>query len=134
MSTTPEYIVWAGMKARCCYARHKAYADYGGRGIKVCDRWLNSFENFFQDMGERPSTKYSIERLDNDGDYSPTNCHWALKAAQSINRSDNRLLTYEGKTLTVSQWADELGISHGVLRQRLSRGWSIERTLSQPVA
>ncbi len=81
-----EYRIWSGIKARCLNENSSAYASYGGRGITMCDRWHDSFENFLADMGTRPSSKHSVDRIDNDGDYSPTNCHWATATEQARNK------------------------------------------------
>lgn len=88
---SPEYATWKGIKRRCSAPRCKDYKDYGGRGIRVCDRWLNSFENFLADMGRKPSPKHSIDRADNDGNYEPGNCRWATPSEQSKNRRPYKL-------------------------------------------
>jgi hypothetical protein len=88
LSYTSEYDCWVNMKDRCLNSKHKAYKYYGGRGIKVCDRWLNSFENFILDMGKKPAPELSLERIENDGNYEPGNCRWATSKEQRLNRSD----------------------------------------------
>jgi hypothetical protein len=129
---TPEYAAYNAMKSRCNNPKHHAYARYGGRGIRICDRWLESFENFFADMGFRPSTKHSLDRKNNDGNYSPENCRWATDLEQTNNQSTNHLLTFEGKTQTITQWAREAGLDESVLRMRISGGWSVQRALTTP--
>lgn len=133
LSHIPEYLVWKSMKARCLSPAASGYRNYGGRGIALCGRWL-SFEKFIEDMGRRPGDEYSIERINNDGNYEPSNCRWATKREQANNRRGNRLLTLKGKTLTLQQWADSLGISAGTLDTRLRLGWTLERALLEPVA
>ena len=116
------------MKDRCYNVRSQRYHTHGGRGIKVCDRWLESYENFVSDMGIKPDG-YSLDRIDNDGDYSPDNCRWATPKEQALNRRTNVYITYNGDTLTISQWAEILGISFNALCKRLAR-WTIEEALS----
>lgn len=93
---TLEYNSWAGLKHRCLNKSHKDYKNYGAKGIKVCDRWVNSFENFLSDMGYRPSPSHSIDRIDNNGDYTPENCRWATKTEQVINRNPYNKLGISG--------------------------------------
>ena len=88
MSYTPEYQAWENMYTRCTNPKHASYKNYGGRGIKICDRWRNSFENFYEDMGKKPSNRYSLDRIDNDGDYEPGNCRWATFKTQIDNRRE----------------------------------------------
>ena len=123
MSDSSEYTSWEGMKRRCFNPNHKRYSDWGGRGITVCDRWKNSFENFFADMGLKPTSKHSIDRIDNDGDYCPDNCRWATKEQQVNNRKNNRLITIDGVTLNVKQWEKEKGFKTNVITKRLINGW-----------
>lgn len=101
---TPEHIVWLGMLDRCRNTNHPAYPRYGGRGIKVCDQWSNSFPNFLEDMGERPSLSHTLDRIDNDGNYEPENCRWATKKEQANNRRKNVTLNVGGTVLTVSEF------------------------------
>jgi len=103
---TKEYQTWAGMKDRCYNPKAEKYDRYGGRGIKVCERWLLSFENFFADMGKAPSKSHSLDRFpNNDGDYEPGNCRWATIEEQARNRSNNILITINGETLCAAEWA-----------------------------
>jgi hypothetical protein len=130
---SPEYQIWCGMIGRCYNEKREQYPDYGGRGIIVCDRWL-SFENFYADMGSRPSLEHSVDRKDNGGNYCPENCYWATKVQQNNNTRRNRFLTHNGKTQTVSQWAREIGISITTLHQRIFIcKWTVEKALTTPV-
>lgn len=133
LSSLPEYRIWKGMKRRCYRPKSRGYAGYGGRGIKVCDRWRESFENFLEDMGERPSTEYSIDRIDSDGDYEPGNCRWATRSEQSRNRNDNRILEFNGERMCLLDWARRYGMKKGTLHSRLSKGWTLRDALTQPV-
>ena len=130
---TVEYRIWAGMKTRCLNPKHPWFHRYGGRGIKICQRWLDSYENFLADMGRRPSPRHTLERKDNDGPYSPENVIWATRKTNSRNRSNTHWLTFQGVTLSVTTWAERTGISRVVLFRRLYKDWSVERTLTQPV-
>jgi len=116
----PMYAVWYGMIGRCHRPARKDYARYGGRGIKVCDRWFNSFEAFTEDMGERPEGM-SVERIDNDKGYSPDNCKWATPKEQANNRHDNNYVKYKGKYITVSGLAEQFNIHPATLWQRIFR-------------
>lgn len=125
--------IWFGMKQRCNNPKHEAYARYGGRGIKICERW-ESFQNFMEDMGPRPGPEYSIERLNNDLGYEPSNCKWATRTEQSRNTRNNRRLTYNGETLCVSEWAERFGLHHNRITKRLESGWSVEEALTTPAS
>jgi hypothetical protein len=129
---TPEHATWAAMIQRCTNPKAPHYERYGGRGIAVCERWL-VFENFFADMGKRPSPKHSIDRKDNDGNYEPDNCRWATKLEQMRNTSVTRYLTHNGQTRPIGDWADEVGIAVRAIAKRLRRGWSIADALSKPL-
>lgn len=127
MSQTRIYRAWSGMLTRCANPNSSRYADYGGRGIKVCQRW-RKFEDFLADMGERPPGM-SLDRIDNDGDYEPRNCRWATNEQQSSNARSNNWLTCDGRTMTVSQWSREVGITDNCIRKRIQKGWEAERAI-----
>lgn len=132
MASTPEYHAWANMRSRCVNTSDKAYANYGGRGIFVCDRWLDSFENFYADMGKRPSARHSLDRIDNDGPYAPENCRWATKKKQQSNRRNNIFITHGGETMTLAEWAVITGISDETIRYRIKAGYSDDRIFERP--
>ena len=124
MTKTPEYRAWIDMKNRCFNPNHKRYSDYGGRGIAVCDRWLN-FKNFIEDIGSRPTAKHSLNRIDNDSDYCPDNCKWSTRVEQENNKRSNKpLITIGNETKTIAQWAKKMSISYQVIRDRLKLKWS----------
>lgn len=129
----PELFVWRDMNRRCSSSSRSDFAHYGGRGIKVCDRWRESFENFLADMGHRPSPKHSIDSIDNDGNYEPGNCRWATQKEQTRNFCRNRLITARGKTQCQAAWAEELGVSSVLINQRLDKlGWTEEEAVTVP--
>lgn len=127
---TPEYQTWKRIRSRCYSPKCERYPNYGGRGIRMCQRWLESFEAFLEDMGHRPPDKTSIERLNVDGHYEPGNCVWATDHTQARNRTDNVHLTYKGRTQVLLDWAVELDMCKGVIKRRLQKGWSVEDALS----
>lgn len=129
MHGTSTYNTWASMMQRCSNPRARFYSRYGGRGISVCGRWT-SFENFYADMGPRPSTKHSIDRVDNDGNYEPGNCRWATRFEQARNRGNNHRLTLGGETMTMTEWAERTGLNCPTIRRRLKLGWSTEDALT----
>lgn len=120
------------MLARCENPKHPDFHSYGGRGIKVCDRWRESFASFCEDMGTPPTPKHSLDRIDTDGHYEPSNCRWATTKDQARNTRRNRLLTFQGDTMCVVEWAERTGIRAGIINQRLALGWTTERALSEP--
>jgi hypothetical protein len=120
------------MKTRCLNKSSAFYAEYGGRGISICDRWMNSFESFLVDMGPKPEGM-SIERINNDAGYSPENCEWASKKTQARNRRGRRMLTVGGVTKTMAEWAEEHGISLRTVWERCNLGWSEEAAVTTPV-
>lgn len=131
---TPEFRAWDSMLQRCYSQADKEYHNYGGRGIRVCDRWRDSFSNFFADMGPRPSTKHSVDRFpDRDGDYAPGNCRWATPTQQGRNRRNNRRITAGGLTLTLCEWAERLDCWPVTIAGRISRGWSEEEAVLTPI-
>lgn len=134
MARAPEYTCWQRMIARCNNPKNPSYASYGGRGIRVCSRWVRSFQAFLADMGRRPSPRHSIERLDNDGPYSPSNCCWATVVEQANNKRTSCRLTIFGLTLTIAQWAQRSGIPMRTVWARIRQlGWSAERAVTTPV-
>lgn len=130
----PEYNVWCSMKKRCLNPKHKAYKDYGGRGITVCAAWVNSFEQFIKDMGRRPSALYSVERNDVNGNYEPNNCRWATKTEQSRNQRNNVMVTYNGETKCMGEWAEIVGISWQALHHRIFIAkWPLDEAFTRPL-
>ncbi len=134
MSQTREFVTWVKMRRRCSNKIDSRFASYGGRGITVCEDWDASFEAFYRDMGDRPSSKHSLDRKDNDGNYCPENCRWATAIEQNNNKRTNRMLTLGNITDTMSNWSRVTGINLGTLHTRLkTKGWSVERTLTAEV-
>ena len=141
---SPVYTSWSGIKDRCLNPNSPAFPRYGGRGIKVCLRW-RSFPQFAEDVGERPSSAHSIDRINNDGHYSCGKCtdcrergwvsnwRWATKSEQARNRHTTRRLTLDGNTKSVVEWSLETCLRSDTIRMRLKRGWSVERALTEPL-
>jgi hypothetical protein len=128
MVESPEYAAWKDMKRRCLNPNAPNYKDYGGRGITICSRWLQSFQNFFDDMGKRPEGK-SLERKNNNGNYAPGNCKWANRFEQARNTRRNRYVELDGRRQTVSEWAREIGRPPVWLRDRLDSGMSPRKAI-----
>ena len=136
LSKNKLYTEWWGIKTRCFNEKFKHYKDYGGRGITVCDLWKNSFDAFYEYVSRLPhfgEDGFTLNRIDNDGNYEPNNVEWADKITQANNKRNNRLLTHNGKTQTVAKWANETGIMSSVIIKRLNLGWSVDKVLSTPV-
>jgi hypothetical protein len=127
----PTYTVWQLMKRRCLNPKVAHFVRYGGRGIRDCARWRDSFENFLADMGERPDGA-TLDRKNNDGNYTPSNCRWVARKANSRNRSDSRLLTLNGQTKTLAEWVEVTGHSLATLQGRVRMGWTDKQVLTTP--
>lgn len=128
------YHSWKAIQSRCYTKSNLSYADYGGRGITVCDRWRGpgGLANFLSDMGTKPTPLHSVERVNPNGNYCPENCVWADKTEQSNNRRGLNWITHNGRTMTITQWNRELGLAEGGIEFRLRRGWSIHEAISTP--
>lgn len=134
MLNTRIYKIWEEMKCRCFNKNYKRYHDWGGRGIKVCDEWKNSFQAFYDwSMKHGYKDNLSIDRIDNDGNYEPSNCRWATCKEQNRNKRNNRLITYKGETHCLSEWVEILNLSKSAIEGRLKRGWSVEKTFTTEV-
>lgn len=130
LSYSTEYKSWADMRARCDDPKNKEFKNYGGRGIKYCERWKD-FENWFADMGRRPSPKHTIDRKNTNGNYEPDNCRWATQKVQANNRTNNHRITFNSETLTLSEWSHRTGIPERTLYARIvDYHWPIDRALS----
>lgn len=132
MEGTREYRSWLGLKGRCNNPNDQKFSRYGGRGIRVCERWQNSFENFYADMGPCP-VGLTIDRKNNDGNYEPSNCRWATGVQQARNNSKNRILTLNGESKTVKEWSEIIGCSEFTLHTRRRAGWTDDAILTRPV-
>lgn len=128
MRHTPLYNIWTLMRQRCNNPSNARYASYGGRGIKVCPQWNESFAQFAADMGAKPEGK-SLDRINNDGDYTPENCRWATSDEQRRNMRQTRMVTHAGRTQCLADWARELGVAIETLRGRLALGYTGEALL-----
>ena len=132
-ANTLTHRSWASMKTRCTNPNYHEYHLYGGAGITICPEWQNSFATFLRDMGPRPSAQHSIDRIDPTKGYEPGNCRWATKKVQSRNRRNVHLLTYQGETLSLSEWAERLNVPYKVLSARINRSkWPTEKAFTTP--
>lgn len=133
ISQTPEYFCYRDLLKRCTNPEDKNFKNYGGRGIRVCRRWRQSFQNFLDDMGQKPSPNHSIERKDNGGNYEPDNCIWATAKIQSNNTRANRLIRAFGMNQKIQTWAKLTGLSANLIAQRIDKlKWSSETALKTP--
>lgn len=145
MSYSREFAAWSAIKFRCYKKTAKKFSSYGGRGIAMCEQWRNSFEDFYKDMGDRPSKNHSIDRKNNDGGYwcgkceeclrlnHPSNCRWATSVEQQRNLRSNRLITFNGETRCVTEWAGIIGMKVITLSCRVRNGWTAEDALLKPI-
>lgn len=128
---TAEYVAWVAMKTRCNNKNQAGWKNYGGRGITYCDRW-ESFENFLNDMGPKPTSNHTLDRINNDGPYDASNCKWSTRKEQSANKRNNRIFEIDGIKRCASEWADLMGFNSNVIYCRLRAGWSIKEAILTP--
>lgn len=139
LSYNAAYFCWHGMISRCYNEQDPSFERYGGRGITVCDRWhfgktgRYALECFIEDMGERPSPEHTLDRIDNKGNYEPKNVRWATKEQQANNRSCVNLIAYDGKEMSIAQWAKFLNINSHLIRDRMRRGWDFSSAINIPI-
>lgn len=132
MSRTPEYGIWKGIINRCYNKNEKAYPNYGGRGIEMCNEWRQSFMAFYEHIGERPSQDYTVDRIDNDGNYEPGNVRWATRKTQSRNTRRNRMIDVNGVMKSLVEWCEHYGVKPSMVCDRLSAGWCVKDALTKP--
>lgn len=132
LSRTPEYRAWQTMRLRCTEPTNPAWPGYGGRGITVCTEWLNDPAAFLRDLGQKPTPKHELDRVDNDRGYEPGNCRWVLRKFNCRNRRSNRLIEHGGETLPLVAWAERFGLRPDTLDGRLAAGWSMHAALTLP--
>lgn len=129
---TRVYKIFIGMHTRCSNKKAQSYSRYGGRGISICKEW-GSFENFIKDMGQPPSNKHSLDRINSDGNYEPNNCRWSTQKEQCNNQKRNKVISFSGLTMNLGEWASFLGIKRSTLGNRLNNGWTISKALTTRV-
>lgn len=129
---TITYTSWGTMKQRCLNPNAPNYKFYGGRGITICARWLNSFEKFLADIGERPDKNHSLDRINSNGNYEPTNCRWIVKKEQQRNKRDNRNFTINGQTKCLSEWCEIYNTTFALVKGRIKNRWKILDALTEP--
>lgn len=131
MSHTRPFVTWVNMRNRCENPKNKNFENYGGKGIRVCERW-QKFENFWDDMKRGYSDNLTLDRIDNNGNYEPNNCRWATMKEQGRNTNRNHLISYAGITKTITEWSEITGIKQTTIRMRLSNyGWTVEDSLKK---
>jgi len=128
-----EYKRWISMKSRCSDPKHFSYKYYGGRGVKICHRWIDDFRNFFSDMGPIPTPRHTLDRIDCSGHYEPSNCRWVTREVNDRNRRDAWLVTFNGQTKPLMTWSEEFKVKYNSLKNRLYAGWSVEDALTTPM-
>lgn len=133
LSKTRIYHCWQTMKNRCTRESNRFYKNYGGRGIKVCDRWLESFENFYEDMASTYMDHLELDRIDVNKNYEPNNCRWITHKQQQRNKRTNHLFTNNGITKTIIEWAEETGLNPNTIIYRIRRNCPTEKVLNKPV-
>lgn len=127
------YKAWWNMIRRCTNPSDAGYKDYGARGISVCQRWMNSFDNFYADIEPRPSSRHTLDRINNDGNYEPGNLKWSTRQEQARNRRSNRRVTIDGETKTIAEWSEERLVDYELLWTRITRrGWDPKRAVETP--
>lgn len=130
---TSEYRTWRHILSRCKNPNVSSYKNYGGRGIRVCQSWDSSFKAFLEDMGFKPTPRHTIERINNDGNYEPSNCRWLPQPQQAHNRRNNKNIIFNGKALCLTEWSRLLGGKDNLVSDRLKLGWSEEQAVSTPI-
>ena len=130
MRKTKEYSSWSGMRRRCLDFKNPKYPSYGGRGIKICERWMESFENFYEDMGNIPGKCYSLGRIDNNGNYCPENCRWETMKQQARNKRNSKMITIDGVCRSMAEWSEISGLKYGALQYRLYTGWDPKEAIT----
>jgi hypothetical protein len=133
LTGTPEYLCWKRLKARCLNANDPDFKHYGGRGIKICDEWLNDPKKFIDDIGKRPTPNHSIDRINVNGNYEKSNCRWATSKEQNQNRRNNRLFEINGVIKSIAEWADIYNIGVVQVHTRIHRGWDEMKALTTPL-
>ena len=134
MSESRIYTIWSLMKRRCINPLSKEFPFYGGRDIAICKEWLD-FANFLEWANNNGySDELTIDRIDNDGDYCPENCRWVTRKEQSYNKRNNRFITFNGETKTITQWASDNGLTYNLVKNRIDKlGWPFEKAISEPI-